>query len=306
MTDATVAPPPIAEIPRITLLSIAGMLVLAVIWGLSIPVTKLGLQSLPPMTLTALRFGLAVPFLFVFAIGRHRIPRRAVPKVAALGLLGIGVGQVSQTFGIAGTSASVGTIISAMIPIFVVIFAALRLRQSVSGLQKLGLAGAFGGIALVALDRGDAGAGLAGTTFWGAALVLLSALTIAFYYVWSVEQANRYGTVTVAAWSTLAGFLAILPFAGREIATQPVTLDLTAVAAAVYLGLAVTAAGLFLWLWLLRTVPARVAASVQFLQPVFGIAASAALFGDRMGGLFMVGVALVLAGVALTVVTRRR
>lgn len=104
----------------------------------------------------------------------------------------------------------------------------------------------------------------------------------------------------------MAGFLATLPFAGREIATQPFTLDLTAVAAAVYLGLAVTAVGLFLWLWLLRTVPARVAASVQFLQPVFGIGVSAALFGDRMGGLFMAGVALVLAGVALSVVTRRR
>ena len=92
-----------------------------------------------------------------------------------------------------------GTIISAMIPIFVVVFAALRLRQPVSGRQKLGLAGAFGGIALVALDRDDAAAGLAGTTFSGASLVLLSALTIAVYYVWSVEQANRHGTVTVAA-----------------------------------------------------------------------------------------------------------
>ena len=306
MTDAAITPSASPDLHRITLPSIAGMLLLAVIWGLSIPVTKLGLQSMPPMTLTALRFGVAVPFLFLFAIGRHRIALRAVPKVAALGLLGIGVGQLSQTFGIAGTSASVGTIISAMIPIFVVVFAALRLRQPVSGRQKLGLAGAFGGIALVALDRGDAAAGLAGTTFSGASLVLLSALTIAFYYVWSVEQANRHGTVTVAAWSTLAGCLAILPFAGWEIATQPFTLDLTAVAAAVYLGLAVTAVGLFLWLWLLRTIPAHVAASVQFLQPVFGIGVSAALFGDRMGGLFMAGVALVLAGVALSVVTRRR
>ncbi|MGF6486014.1 hypothetical protein [Paraburkholderia sp. JPY419] len=36
----------------------------------------------------------------------------------------------------------------------------------------------------------------------------------------------------------------------------------------------VTVAGLFMWLNLLRMVPARVAASVQFLQPVFGIAAA--------------------------------
>ncbi|WP_205965380.1 DMT family transporter [Pseudooceanicola onchidii] len=305
MSDATITPTSL-NVSRITLLSVAGMLLLAVIWGLSIPITKLGLETMPPMVLTALRFGVAVPFLFLFAIGRHRIPLRVLPKVAALGLLGIGVGQVSQTFGIAEASASVSTIISAMIPIFIVIFAAIRLGQSVSLRQKLGLAGAFGGIALVALDRGGAAAGVIETTLAGAALVLLSALTIAFYYVWSVEQTNRYGTVTVAAWSTLAGFLAIVPFALHEAATTPFTVEPKAIASAVYLGLAVTAAGLFLWLWLLRTIPARIAASVQFLQPVFGIGASAALFGDRMGGLFLIGVAFVLAGVALTVIAQRK
>ena len=61
-----------------------------------------------------------------------------------------------------------------------------------------------------------------------------------------------------------------------------------------------------IWLWLLRTVPARVAASVQFLQPVFGIGASAAMFGDPMGPLFLAGVALVLMGVGLSMINRRK
>jgi drug/metabolite transporter (DMT)-like permease len=297
------APPLAPAVVRLTPLSIAGMLLLALIWGLSIPITKLGLASMPPMTLTALRFGIAVPFLFV--LGRQRIPLRALPKVAALGLLGIGVGQVSQTFGIAGASASVSTIISATIPVFVVLFAALRLGEAVTRLQQLGLAAAFAGIGVVAFGQGDRVADLARTTLPGAALVLLSAVTIAFYYVWSVELTKRHGTVTVAAWSTLAGFLALLPFTAWEIARTPFRVDPVAVAAAVYLGLLVTAAGLFLWLWLLRTVPARVAASVQFLQPVFGIAASAAMFGDRTGGHFVAGVALVLVGVGLCMTTRR-
>lgn len=81
------------------------------------------------------------------------------------------------------------------------------------------------------------------------------------------------------------------------------------VASALCLGLRSSAAGLFLWLWLwlwlLRTVPARVAASVQFLQPVFGIGASAAMFGDSMGPLFLAGVMLVLMGVGLSMINRR-
>ena len=141
------------------------MLLLALMWGLSIPVTKLGLQDLPPLTLTALRFAFAVPLMLLFTLGRQAMPLRALPKVAALGLLGIGVGQVAQTFGVAGTSASVGTIVSATIPLFIVVFAAMRLGQHVSRIQALGLLTAFAGIALVALGVGSKSQHRVGTLF---------------------------------------------------------------------------------------------------------------------------------------------
>lgn len=304
-TPDTPAPPLAPLVTRLAPLSIAGMMLLAVLWGLSIPITKLGLESMPPITFTALRFAFAVPFLFLLAIGRHRIPLSAIPHVAALGVIGIGIGNLSQSFGVAGASASVSTIVSATIPVFIVVLAALRLGQSVSRVQQFGLAAAFAGVALVALGQGNGPSDLAETTLTGVALVLLSAVTIAFYYVWSVELAARHGTVTVVIWSTLAGFLALLPFTAWEVANTSFRVTPVAIASAVYLGLLVSAVGLFLWLWLLRTVPARVAASVQFLQPVFGIAASAAMFGDRMGPLFVAGVVLVLIGVGLSIATRR-
>jgi drug/metabolite transporter (DMT)-like permease len=53
---------------RPSLRSIASMLLLAVMWGLSIPMTKLGLVTLPPLTLTALRFAIAVPLLLFFVL----------------------------------------------------------------------------------------------------------------------------------------------------------------------------------------------------------------------------------------------
>jgi drug/metabolite transporter (DMT)-like permease len=67
----------------------------------------------------------------------------------------------------------------------------------------------------------------------------------------------------------------------------------------------VTVVGLLLWLYLLRAVPARVAASIQYLQPVFGIAAASALFGDRLGLTFVVGVVLILASLSLAVANKR-
>ncbi|TDG03447.1 EamA family transporter [Paraburkholderia guartelaensis] len=281
------------------------MLLLAVMWGLSIPVTKLGLQTLPPLTLTAFRFAVAVPLLLAFAVRRHALPWRAVPRVAALGVLGIGVGQVAQTFGVAGTSASVGTIISATIPVFIVFFAAVRLRQHVSALQRVGLLAAFAGIALVALGHGHGAPATATTTLAGAGWLLLSAIAIAFYYVWSVELTSAYGTGTVAAWSTLFGFIALLPWSISEFRHVPIHVTTEGVAAAVYLGVVVTVAGLFLWLNLLRVVPARVAASVQYLQPLVGLVAASAMFGDTLGASFVGGALLVLAGLVLTMSTRQ-
>lgn len=283
--------------------SLGALLLLALMWGLSIPVTKLGLESLPPLTLTALRFVIAVPLMMLFARGRTPLPRSALPKVAGLGVLGIGIGQVAQTFGVAGTSASVGTILSATIPMFIVVFAAVRLKQRVSGLQVIGLLTAFAGIALIALGKGSQAG--PGSSWDGIAWILLSAVAIAFYYVWSVELTTTYGTATVSAWSTLFGFMVLLPWAAWEMSQTSVQLTGQGAAAAAYLGIVVTVAGLYLWLNLLRAVPARIAAAVQYLQPIVGISASAFLFGDELGATFLIGVGLVLSGLVLTVQTKR-
>lgn len=290
----------------ITPQSLAAMLVLAVLWGLSIPVTKLGLVTLPPLTLTALRFAIAVPLLLLLAIGRKRIPARSLGRVVALGIIGIGIGQVAQTFGIEGTSASVGTILSATIPLFIVVLAAIRLKQRFSARQWAGLLAAFLGMVLVASSQESGSAQAAATTWIGVFWMLLSSVAIAFYYVWSVELTQEYGVETVVALSTLAGFVALLPWTGWEMLRHSPKFTVSAVAAATYLGILVTAIGLYLWLYILRRVSAGVAASVQFLQPVVGIAAAAAMFGDPLGVWFAAGVLLILSGLGLTVVQNRK
>lgn len=308
MTENTANPALPAEVPltarSVSPRSLGAMLLLALLWGLSIPVTKLGLVTMPPLTLTALRFAVAVPLLMGLIIGKSRLPLKALPAVAALGVVGIGVGQVAQTFGVAETSASAGTILSATIPLFVVIFAALRLRQAISRFQLFGIAAAFAGIVLVALGNGEGQIADAQTTFSGPVWVLGSALAVAFYYVWSVELTLRHGTALVAAWSTVFGLLALLPWAAWEAWHTPFEMTGQAMGAALYLGLVVSVVGLFMWLKILREVPAGIAASVQFLQPVFGIAASALIFGDSIGSQFLMGVALILSGLALVIRAR--
>lgn len=305
MSENTAAAGMTATKPISATKNVLAMLLLAVIWGLSIPITKLGLETVPPLMFTALRFLVAVPLLLILAAGQLRLPLKAVPSISALGVMGITLGNVAQSFGVQGTSASVGTIVSATIPIFIVIFAAIRLGQPVAIRHWAGLLAAFGGIALVAIGSGSGVDDLSKTTVAGVTWMLVSALAIAFYYIWSAELTERYGTLPVAAWNALAGLVAILPLAASEMATSSYELTTQAFWAAIYLGVMVTVAGLLLWLYILRVVPARVAASVQYLQPVFGITTAAFMFGDQLGPLFVAGVVVILLGLALAVSNRR-
>ena len=138
----------------------------------------------------------------------------------------------------------------------------------------------------------------------GDALVLLSAVAVALYYVLSTELAARYSVTTVAALTSLAGAGAVTPIAAWELRHAAVTVTPEGVAVVLYLAILVTAVGIWVWLHALRRLPASTAAALQYLQPLVGVAASAALFGDRLGPWFWAGTALVLTGVALTTASK--
>lgn len=62
------------------------------------------------------------------------------------------------------------------------------------------------------------------------------------------------------------------------------------------------------WIWgtLLRTYPAAKVGPVSLLVPCCALAISAAVFGEPLGGLKLLGVAIVLAGVGLGIVASAR
>jgi drug/metabolite transporter (DMT)-like permease len=278
---------------------VGALLALVAIWGASVPLTKLALRDLPPLTLTALRYVIAAPAFMVLLRGRPCPSGRALAAMGALGLLGIPVGQVAQALGVARTSASVATVISATIPIFVVVFAVLRLRQSIRPRQALGLALALGGVALVATGGpGGPATALRTQPAVGHALMLVSALSIALYYVLGAELAGRHAAGPVAAWTSLFGAGAMVPLAAWELRDAAVRVTVQGVGVALYLALLVTVAGMWIWLHALRELPARVPAALQYLQPLVGVALSTALFGDPLGASFWLGTTAVLLGIA--------
>ncbi|MDE2516475.1 MAG: DMT family transporter, partial [Rhodospirillales bacterium] len=281
----------------------AALALLTLIWGLSVPVTKLGLRAMSPLMLVALRYLSAAPF---FVLLLRRLPRpapRALAQMAALGVLGIGGGQVLQALGVQDTSASVATIISAQIPILTALLGSVRLRQPVRAPHIAGFLLALTGV-VVAASEGT----MAGTPdgLLGDGLMLLSGLCIACYYVFSTELAAREGVMAVAGWSSLAGAALMAPIAIVQAMAMPRLPSAASLAAVLYLGLLTTVLGLWIWLRAMRSLPVRIAAGSQYVQPLVGIIASALIFGDRLGPRFVLGSALVLGGIALSSLPGRR
>ena len=134
----------------------------------------------------------------------------------------------------------------------------------------------------------------------GDALVALSAIAISLYYVLSVELITRYSVISMAGLSSLAGALGLAPIAAAELRAAPVRITPVGVAVVVYLAVLVTVVGLVIWLHALCRLPVGVVATLQYLQPLVGVAVSAALFGDSLGGWFLGGTGLVLVGIALS------
>jgi O-acetylserine/cysteine efflux transporter len=290
----------LTERDRLPAGSIGTLVVLAVIWGGSIPVTKLGLRDVPPLTLTALRYAVAAPWFALLLARRPLPPLRASVYAAVLGVLGIGVGQVAQTLGVRAISASVATVISALIPILVVAFARVRFRQRLRGRQAIALTLAFVGVALVAGgDPRDLIGAPGRSAVVGELLMLISAVAVAVYYVLGIGLVPAGSVMAVAAISSLAGAAALLPIAGWELQHAPARITGVSVFAVLYLALLVTVVGLWIWFSALTQLPASVAALLQYLQPVVGVAASWLLFGDPIGARFLAGAGLVLLGIGL-------
>ncbi len=278
---------------------VLALTVLTLIWGVSVPMMKLGLRDLTPLALVSWRYVCAAPFFAALLVGRQLPGPKVFTALAGIAIFGLATGQILQIIGIGLTSAAIATIITATIPIFTVLLAAFRLRQAVRPRHVLGLALALAGIAL---GTGGATAGATGTKLaaaLGDSVLLLASVCIAGYYVFSAEAALRLGVVTVSAWSTILGALCLSPIAVWSLVTGQVHPTLVSIGVIAYLSLLVTVLGISIWLFALRTLPVRVAASSQYIQPLIGVAASAAMFGTVLHGRFFIGTALVIAGMAL-------
>jgi O-acetylserine/cysteine efflux transporter len=272
----------------------------AVIWGIAFIATKLALESFSPPQLTALRFLIAaVPAVLV-----------ARPPITWLVLWAVGLtlfaGQfLFQFFGIAnGMPPGLASIVVQTQALFTILFASLALGEKPTRRQLAGTAVAFVGLAVIALTVGG------DLTAVGLCLTAMSAISWGIGNV-LVKRLPRVEMLNLMIWLSLIPPLPSLALALAMDGPASILLSVTgaswlAVSAALYLGLVATVFAYAIWGSLLRRYSAATVTPFALLAPFVAAYVSSLVFGERFGTLRLVGMGLVLLGLAVIVLPLER
>ena len=271
-----------------------------VIWGLNFVVMKIGLQSLTPMMLGALRF-MAASLPFVLFVPRPALPWR---HVVAYGLAQ-GVGQFGLLFlGLRlGMTAGMASVVMQTQAFFTLIMAAALLGERARPTQWLGLVIAFAGLLMIAGAHGE---GALQMTLAGFVLTLGAALmwAVSNLVVRQAARTGAYQPFPFIVWSSLVPIVPFLLLAAAvdgpaSMAAQIAGFDGRALFAVLYLALLATLLAYSLWTRLLQRHPAGRVTPFSLLVPVVGLVAAMTLLGEVPTPLQWAGTATVLAGMVV-------
>ena len=277
--------------------AVAALIAAGLLWGTTVPLSKLALEWLSPGWLTATRFGLAAAVLLAVAgrtTGRARLRAAFTPKVLASGAIGYGGSVMVQNAGISRTSVTHAALLIGCTPVLVAIIAAVWHRNVARPVAWAGFVVSLLGVGLVA------GGGGGGATTAGDGLVLASLLLSAGVTVAQGRLLTGRDPVAVTAVQFLGAALgALLVSVFTEDAPA-----LPGRPGPVLAVIALTAGGTLLPFTLFAFGQSRVSAEVAGaflnLEPLVGAIAGAAVFGDPVGPVQIAGGAAIVAGIGLS------
>ncbi|CAO3439367.1 EamA family transporter [Azospirillum endophyticum] len=270
----------------------------AAVWGFNFVAIKVGLRDFPPLLFSCLRFALAA--LPVLVLGWRNGPPVPWRFVIGIGVM-LGVVKFPLLYlGIdAGMPAGLASLVLQSQAFFTAIFAAFMLGDRPGPRQIGGMAVAFAGVGLIALEMpaGDSlfglGLTLAAAAAWGVSNIVM-------------KRAKAPDLFSLMVWVSLVPPLPVLAMSlaleGPErIVHAFATLTVVGVGSLLYISVAATLFGFAAWGFLMRHYPASLVAPFSLLVPIFGMSSSALLLGETFTAAKLAGGLLVFAGLALSV-----
>ena len=272
-----------------------------VCWGSLYIVSKIALEHIPPVTVLALRYLVAIPALFLLLKIRgalHRVKREHMATIFAIGFTGYFASFCLQMLGISRLTGSVSSLLGAMNPIFIPILAALFLGEKLTPAKVLCVAVSMTGVVIIV--------GVGGTVdVMGAALMLLSVFLWSSASIIIRKLRGHYDPMQVA----MMAMIVALPFTGAwaaiELQTNSCTFTLSAVLAVLFMGLVGTATAHSLWNYSLSKMDASFCSMFYPMQPLVSSVLGVLVLGERITANFVIGGLIICCGIVAAVRSKK-
>lgn len=285
-----------------TLLGILCGLGAAAIWGGMYVVSKVVLEIIPPFALVSIRLLLgALTLLIVLLLrGVPNIPRKQVLHILGVGFVGYGISLSLQFLGTKMSTAANGSLVTSATPAFVLIFAALLLKERITPLRLTSLVLATLGVIAVIDPRS---AQLNPELFLGNLSLIGAAITWALYSVLVRKATQSLDVLPFSLIAFLGGLPVTVPMSAWELTTIGISeITIGVIGGILFLGVISTALAMVLWNTAFAFVDASLASLTFFAQPVVGILLGWLFLGERITPLFLVGGFLI--GLGLIIASR--
>lgn len=270
------------------------------LWAGCFPLITLGLGYAPHLAFASMRAALAGACL----LGVGALLGRPLPKDLLSWALLTVVGLGTTTLGFLGmfhaaefVAPGVATVIANAQPLLAAMLAHFFLAERLGRKGGLGLIVGFAGVVVIAWP-GNLGSS---TSNYALRIVYigLSAVGVAIGYAAMKRIAGEVDAIMAMGVQLLLGAvpLAIATLSMDDLST--IDWSWHFVLALVLLAMFVTALASWLWFAVLEEVPLNRANAFTLLVPLFGLAAGAAFFNERLGWSAAVGGILVVVGIVL-------
>ena len=257
----------------------------------------------PPVALTFWRWVIALAILAPLVAPRlwkqRGLLAREWKPIALLGLLGGGVHNVLQYWGLQYTSATNGSIFNSLVPIFIIVLGAALLRDPFPRAAAAGASLSLAG-ALAIVTRLDIQTILQLRFNAGDLLIIVSLVMVAGYTL-----ALRWRPQGLDALSFLACFALVaevpvgIAYAVEHASGARMILNGTALLGLLYVAIFPALLAYHFWNLGVAAIGAPRAGVFMHLMPFFGSVLGVALLGERFGVHHAAGMALIIAGVAI-------
>jgi drug/metabolite transporter (DMT)-like permease len=281
------------------------MMMLAIVfWALAFPFIKIGLEKLSFINLTIMRFlVVCVTFLILIVLKRNwfsKIHKKDIPSIFLLGFFGVMIYHFGLNYGEQYMSAGAASLIIATIPVFILILAAVFLKEKITFLKFLGIILALFGVIIISI-LGKPDEAIQIEKAYAAIAVLIAAIVGAFYTIVGKKLLDRYNGLSLTAYAILFGSIILIPLSifNNSLIDEIFTMEPVTWFAIIFLGVFSTVIGYAIWYMALEIKTATEISAYLYIIPVLSTIASYLLFEDAITVFFIVGGIFVIIGLAL-------